>query len=82
MHVLSFNSFWPNSFLQEYSQVSLLLLARIHEDVNQFTEKPKLFLTDSDEKLFENEKVRDFWTRYLSTDNFSKILDQFIGKLN
>ncbi|XP_028130008.1 ubiquitin carboxyl-terminal hydrolase 2 isoform X3 [Diabrotica virgifera virgifera] len=65
---------------QDAQEFLRYLLEGLHEDVNRVQEKPKPILTEIDEKLSDNEKAQESWTRYLRMDN-SRIVDHFVGQL-
>ncbi|XP_072383229.1 ubiquitin carboxyl-terminal hydrolase 2-like isoform X3 [Diabrotica undecimpunctata] len=65
---------------QDAQEFLRYLLEGLHEDVNRVHEKPKPILTEIDEKLSDNEKAQESWTRYLRMDN-SRIVDHFVGQL-
>ncbi|CAG9814816.1 unnamed protein product [Phaedon cochleariae] len=65
---------------QDAQEFLRYLLEGLHEDVNRVVEKPKPILTEIDEKLSDNEKALESWSRYLRMDN-SKIVDHFVGQL-
>ncbi|KAJ8969175.1 hypothetical protein NQ314_001878, partial [Rhamnusium bicolor] len=65
---------------QDAQEFLRYLLEGLHEDVNRVAEKPKPILTEIDEKLSDNAKAQESWTRYLRMDN-SKIVDNFVGQL-
>ncbi|RZC42441.1 ubiquitin carboxyl-terminal hydrolase 4 [Asbolus verrucosus] len=65
---------------QDAQEFLRYLLEGLHEDVNRVKEKPKPILTEIDEKLSDNEKSTESWSRYLRMDN-SRIVDYFVGQL-